>query len=158
MSTDLIARYSAGSAVLSCSVAGLAPADLDAFPIPGTWSIRQIVVHTLDSDLIATHRLRRIVAEELPLLVSYDETLFAKTLRYEDVDMALALRLFTDNRAFTTLLLNHLPEPAWARVGIHSQRGKITVADIVRMYADHVDHHVGFIIKKRALLGKPLPG
>lgn len=157
MSTALIERYSAGSAVLSRSVAGLAPADLDAFPIPGTWSIRQIVVHTLDSDLIATHRLRRIVAEELPLLISYDETLFAKSLRYEDVDIALATRLFTDNRAFTTLLLKGLPAPAWSRVGIHSQRGKITVADIVQMYSDHVDHHIGFIIKKRALLGKPLP-
>ncbi len=156
MSAALIERYSAGSAVLSRSVAGLAPADIDTFPIPGTWSIRQIVVHTLDSDLIATHRLRRIVAEELPLLLSYDETLFAKTLRYEDVDMALALRLFTDNRAFTTLLLNRLAPEAWSRVGIHSQRGKITVADIVKMYSDHVDHHVGFIIKKRALLGKPL--
>ncbi len=155
MSTALIDRYTAGSATLARSVAGLGPADLDAFPIPGTWSIRQIVVHTLDSDLIATHRMRRIVAEELPLLISYDETLFAKSLHYEAVDLALALRLFADNRAFTAALLSRLPEAAWQRAGIHNQRGKTSLANVVAMYADHVDHHVAFILKKRALLGKP---
>lgn len=155
MSKALIDRYAAGSATLSRSVAGLNPVELDAFPIPGTWSIRQIVVHTLDSDLIATHRMRRIVAEELPLLISYDETLFAKALHYEAVDLALALRLFADNRAFTVALLNHLPDTAWQRAGIHNQRGKVSLAQMVQMYTDHVDHHVGFITKKRALLGKP---
>ncbi len=152
--TELMERYAGGTQTLSRAVAGLGAAELDAFPVPGTWSIRQIVVHTLDSDLIATHRMRRIVAEELPLLISYDETLFAKALRYEDVDVALALRLFADNRAFTLTMLRGLPAEAWGRAGIHNQRGKVTLATVVGMYADHVDHHVGFILKKRALLGK----
>lgn len=146
-------RYAAGPAALADAVNGLSPAQLDALPIPGTWSIRQIVVHLLDSDLAATHRMRRIAAEDLPLIIAYDETAFASRLAYDKADLPLVLRLFADNRRFTRDWLGTLPPDAFARAGVHNQRGKVTLADIVRMYADHVDHHLAFILKKRAILG-----
>lgn len=146
-------RYAKGPDALAAAVKGLSPAHLDALPIPGTWSIRQIVVHLLDSDLAATHRMRRIVAEDLPLIIAYDETAFASRLAYERADIALVLRLFADTRRFTRDWLDTLPPDAFARAGVHNHRGKVTLADIVRMYADHVDHHLAFITKKRSLLG-----
>lgn len=156
MDQTILQRYQQGPALLRASVAGLTQADLDAFPIPNTWSIRQIVVHLLDSDMAATHRIRRMLAEDTPLLIAYDETAFSHKLDYHSTDVELALRLFEDNRRFTMGTLKTLTDAAYARTGVHNQRGKVTVADMVRLYADHVHHHHAFIIKKRALLGKPL--
>ena len=36
-----------------------------AFPIPGTWSIQQIIMHLMDSDLIASDRMNfaKVIAE-----------------------------------------------------------------------------------------------
>ena len=55
-----IDRYEAGAELLAPAIAGLSSAELDAHPVPGTWSVRQIVVHLLESDLAAMHRMRRI--------------------------------------------------------------------------------------------------
>jgi uncharacterized damage-inducible protein DinB len=149
----LIDRFQAGPSIVRRAIDGLTPAQLDALPIPGTWSIRQIVVHLLDSDLAATHRIRRIVAEDTPLLIAYDETAFAKRLRYEHTDLAVALRLLADNRDWCAQLLRRLEPAEWARTGIHNQRGKVSVEEFVNIYIHHIDHHVGFITKKRSLLG-----
>ena len=149
-------RYTAGAPVLARSIQGLTPADLAAYPVPGTWSILQIVHHVLDSDLIASHRMKRIVAEDNPLLISYDETAFAKTLGYERMDVRLACDLFRLNRELTAQMLLAQPDEAFNRTGIHSQKGKISVLEIVSGYADHRDLHLKFLYDKRARLGKPV--
>lgn len=151
--SDLIAKFEAGPGIVERAVAGLTAAQLDALPVAGTWSIRQIVVHLLDSDVAATHRIRRIIAEDVPLLIAYDETAFSKRLRYERTDLARVLRMLADNRAWCGELLRQLEPAEWARVGIHNQRGKVSIEEFVKIYIHHIDHHVGFIAKKRAMLG-----
>lgn len=152
----LIDAYAAQAETPRRWIAGLTPDQLRAHPIPGTWSIHALVVHCLDSDLIATHRMRRIAAEELPLLIGYDETAFAKQPWYDAADLAIVCDLFAVHRRFTAQWLATLPADAWARAGIHNQYGKITIADMVPMYIRHVDHHAKFLADKRRALGKPL--
>jgi bifunctional N-acetylglucosamine-1-phosphate-uridyltransferase/glucosamine-1-phosphate-acetyltransferase GlmU-like protein len=93
MDRDQIERYAAGASALSEAVRGLTDADLNAFPVPGTWSIRQIVIHVMDSDMVATHRIKRIVAEEKPLLIApcdsamvYDEAKLAELTADPKID------------------------------------------------------------------------
>jgi uncharacterized damage-inducible protein DinB len=156
MDRTLIEKYANQADVLTRWTSGLSPAELTGFPVPGTWSIQQLVMHMLDSDLIATHRMRRIAAEEMPLLISYDETLFAKNLDYQHADVKLACDLFALNRKFTSAFLRQLPEASFARAGVHNQRGKVTIADFVQIYVHHVEHHEPFLIEKRRVLGKPM--
>ena len=47
----LIDRYAAGAAKLREAASGLSDAQLDALPIPGTWSIRTIVVHLMHAEI-----------------------------------------------------------------------------------------------------------
>src|SRR5205085_2492073 len=96
--------------------------------------------HVLDSDLIASHRMKRIVAENAPLLISYDETLFAQKLGYEKMDAALACDLFRLNRELTAQMLRAQPEAAFDRFGIHSQSGKMTLRQCIEQYIKHLDH------------------
>jgi hypothetical protein len=36
---------------------------------------------------------------------------------------------------------------------VHTQRGKVTLLQVVEIYANHVDHHLKFVAEKRRNLG-----
>lgn len=156
MDPAIIERYASQADTPARAIAGLEAADLQAHPIPGTWTIQQIVVHLLESDLAATHRMRRIVAEDKPLLIAYDESALARELNYDRADLGIVCELFALNRKFTAAWLRQTDAAAFARAGVHNQRGLVTLADLVRMYVEHVDAHLVHLREKRRLLGKPL--
>ncbi len=152
--TDTIAAYARGPALVRAAFAGISPAQLDARPADGSWTIRQIGVHLVESDLAATHRMRRIAAEGTPpLIIAYDESALAKNLSYDKDDLALVLDLFDLNRRFTAAWLGRVSSVEFLRYGIHNQRGRVTLAEMVAMYVEHVDHHLRFVQRKRAALG-----
>jgi len=156
MDREWIDRYIAGADVLAQSVRGLTLAERNAYPVPGTWSIQQIVLHVMDSDLIAADRMKRVIAEERPTLIGFNEALFAKNLPYAELDADIACDVFAKNRRLTGEILRRLPDAAFERIGLHNEAGEITLADLVCTYVNHLDHHMQFVKKKRALLGKPL--
>jgi hypothetical protein len=154
MDRTVIDRYAKGAKALGAAIAGLTKADLTAFPVPGTWSIQQIVFHMYDSELIASDRLKRIIAMENPLLIGYDETAFASHLFYNDLDSQVACSIVEQNRQLTAEIFRRLSDEAFSRTGIHNERGKITLGEYLKSTCDHLDHHLTFIRKKRELLGK----
>lgn len=156
MARDLIEAYAAGAREPERWTAGLSPAELNAAPIPGKWSVQQCVLHVLDSDLIASHRMKRIIAEDNPLLIAYDETRFVASLHYDQMDVRLGCELFALNREQTTAILRRLPETAFERTGIHNQNGKVTLSQVIAGYVRHLAHHREFVVEKRRALGKPM--
>lgn len=152
----LIDRYERDAETPLRSIAGLTSAELLAFPIPGTWSIQQIVLHWMESDLISTDRMKRIIAMDRPQIIAYDETAFSQKLFHHEMDVQAAGQVFALNRRMTAALLRRLPDEAFDRVGVHSQRGSVTLADFVKIYIDHVESHLVHLRRKRELLGKPL--
>ncbi|MBL8877074.1 MAG: DinB family protein [Phycisphaerae bacterium] len=151
-----IASYLAQADELKAWIAGLTRDQLNSHPVPGTWSIQQVVFHTLDSDLVATDRMKRIIAMDLPLLMNYDESRYAGLLFYDKRDASKSCDLFAANRRYTAELLSMLPDDAFERAGVHSVRGLITLSDLITGYVEHVIHHRKFVVAKRQALGKPL--
>jgi uncharacterized damage-inducible protein DinB len=154
MDRTMIERYGAGAEEVEKAIAGLAREDFLAVPVAGTWSIQQIVIHLMDSDLIGADRMKRVIAEENPAIIGYDETLFSQKLFYEKLDPFLAAEIFRKNRELMTVILRSLPEAAFARVGTHNQSGRVTLEELVATYVQHLEHHLGFLRHKRRLLGK----
>jgi hypothetical protein len=151
---QLIDEFERGGEKLRQAVKGLSAADLTAFPVPGSWSIQQIVVHMQDADLVGVDRMKRIIAEENPLLVGYNETLFANKLSYHDQSVETAITLLDLARKQLAIALRKLPAEAFERSGIHTEVGKVTLGTQIKKYNEHLDHHLAFIKKKRAMLGK----
>jgi len=156
MEKTLLDQYEAGTDLPARAIARLTAAELDAVPATGGWTIRQIVAHLADSEVIASERIRRIIAQDNPTLLAYDQEAFARALHYDRIDAALAAELFRLNRQVTTTILRALPASAFERAGTHSETGRVTLADLVRSYVKHVNHHVAIIQQKRRALGKPL--
>jgi len=156
MKANLVEQYAAGAERLAQAIAGLSRDDLAALPVPGTWSIQQIVLHLMDSDLISSDRMKRVIAEENPTLIGFDETAFARGLFYESLDAGLAADIFAKNRRLTAEILRRVADEAFKRFGTHSERGRVTLTQLVQGMVDHLEHHLRFLLDKRRLLGKPL--
>ena len=117
MKRELIKRYAAGADALGKAIQGVDRKELLAFPVPGTWSIQQIVLHMMDSDLIASDRMKRVAAEDHPTLIGYNETAFARDAGLRPRPAQDACEVFRLNRQITAELLRRLPDAAFcARV------------------------------------------
>jgi uncharacterized damage-inducible protein DinB len=152
----VIEQFEGGGEKLRQAIAGLSREDLLAFPVPGTWSIQQIVIHLMDSELIGIDRMKRIIAEDNPLLIGYDETKFSQRLFYDQQSAEVAATMVDLARREFSKVLRKLPEEAFARAGIHNETGKVTLGEMVAKYVHHLDHHLRFVHEKRAKLGKAL--
>ena len=152
MDRRLIEEYAQGASRPAEAIAGLSADQLNAFPVPGTWSIQQIVMHLMDSDLIASDRMKRVIAEHEPAIIGYDESAFARELHYDKLDPQAACQIFALNRQLTATVLRHLPDEAFDRVGIHNEAGRLTLEQLVQTYIDHLDRHLDFVMKKRAMV------
>jgi len=151
-----IDRYESQAGALHAWIDGLSAAELDAHPVPGTWSMRELVMHMLDSDLVYGHRMRKIAAEKRPLLMGYDETLWASTPSLQSGDLAPLATIFELHRRWIASFLRALTADAWQREGVHSERGVVTIEKLLGTMIGHVPHHEKFAAAKREKLGKPM--
>lgn len=148
----IINTYESGPAKLRAAVEGLTTEQLNAFPVPGTWSIQQICVHLLHSELFAAGRMCQIIAEDIPLLMNWDENTFVARLRYEKVPIGDVLACIETMRKTMAATLRQLKDEDFARYGIHSKRGKVTLEEQLSMYVNHLEHHLTYLREKRKLL------
>jgi hypothetical protein len=137
----LVAQYEAGPAVLRAAVAGLTDPELDRRPSDGGWTPREVVHHLADSEMTSAIRLRRLIAEDSPLIMSYDGDEFARRLHYADRPIEPALAAVQAARTTTAQILHRLTEDEWARMGTHSDSGTYGVAEWLETYAVHCDEH-----------------
>lgn len=151
----LIASYLESLPRLRAAVADMTSEQLRARPIPGKWSVLEVVCHLVDSDQTLCHRMKRAIAEEKPLLIGFDADRFAAGLSYHDADVEEELNLMEAMRREMARVLRSLPESAWSRSAVHSQRGLLTLEQLARLAADHVPHHLAFILEKRKALRLP---
>ena len=138
---QLIAQYAAGPARLKAALATVPPAAMQWRPKPGEWSAHEVVVHCADSETNSFVRVRFLAAEKEPVLQGYDQDHWAKTFDYHTLPVETALAVVTGVRDSTTALIRRLPESAWTNVGRHTESGRYTAEDWLKIYADHLEGH-----------------
>jgi uncharacterized damage-inducible protein DinB len=148
-----IDAYLDGPAQLRLVVADLTPPQLRARPVQGKWSILEVVCHLVDSEQAWCHRMKRVIAEERPLLIGYDESRFTATLPYQGGDLEEELILLEGMRRQMARILSGLSEAAWSRIAVHNERGLMTLEQMLQNEVEHVPHHITHIIEKRKALG-----
>jgi len=158
--SQLLAAFGAGPARMRTAVEGLSEHELRARPRrEGKWSIHEIVMHTTDSEILGTLRVRQMLAEPSSVLPSFNQDLWARALNYQeqsDAARELALYLLTLLRQQNLPLLEHATPEDWARSGTHPAFGVVTLRNMLELYADHIERHIEQILDSRAQLGRPL--
>ncbi len=109
---------------------------------PGKWTLRQFLLHLVDCEGVMLDRLRRILAEDQPLLLVFDENRWSERLFPERRDLGAAAELFAATRAAVIELTTLCPSELHARSGTHSVKGTRSFAEIVRFVHHHHEHHL----------------
>ncbi len=152
----LISRYAAGYQEVADSLEGF-PADaMGHHPFTGKWSAREIVHHLADSEMASALRLRKLLAEEFPVIHGYDQEAYAILLRYNlREDIAPSLEAFRAARESTAQLLGGMNDEDWTRAGWHTEAGPYSATTWLGIYAEHAHNHAAQIRRLReAVTGK----
>jgi len=146
----LIKQYANGPTRLKQAL-GKVPVEARKWrPAPGEWSVHEVVCHCADSETNAAARIRYVVAEKDPLILGYDENAWAGRFNYHSHPLDAALAVVEAVRTNTAALIRRLPDEAWAREGRHTESGRYTAEDWLRIYAAHLEEHAGQIEKNLA--------
>jgi hypothetical protein len=138
---ELMERYRRGPEVVATLMTGAAGTELDFKPAPEKWSLRQIVAHLADSEIVAADRFRRIIAEDNPTLIGFDQNAWAANLNYGKRKTSESVDLFRRIRSDNYELLKDLPPEAFERTGNHSERGAVTLRELLKINAEHTEGH-----------------
>jgi len=147
-----IAKYADGYNEVIRALDGITDAELDAREAPGEWSPRQVIHHMADSEMASALRIRRIIAEENPLIQGYDQDEFARVLFY-DRPIEGSLEAFRGARASTVPILERLSDEQWARAGMHDETGVMSAESWLEYYSQHAHDHADQIRRARAAAG-----
>jgi uncharacterized damage-inducible protein DinB len=118
------------------------PELLSRQPAPGKWSIRAILAHMAEDELVSSWRYRQMIENTGTALPSFDQDQWAELGDYESWEPQEALDMFRLLRMANLRLLARLTPEEWQRYGIHAERGRMTVRELARHMAGHDQNHI----------------
>lgn len=124
---------------------------LDRRPAEDAWSVAEVIHHVADSELAMSVDLRRILGEDTPTLLDWDEQAYAAAMLYDVRPAADALAVILATRNLNVRLLASLSPEQWTRRAIDPNDGEIDVAAWVTSAAAHLKQHV--LQARRSLIG-----
>jgi hypothetical protein len=143
----LIRQYREGYEVVVEALDGVTDEELDR-SATGDWTPRQIAHHLADSEMMSAIRIRRLLAEPEPVIYGYDEKAFAERLT-GDRPIQPSLEAMRWARETCAQLLERMTEDDWRIVGTHTESGRYSTEEWLRIYASHAHDHAAQITRSR---------
>jgi hypothetical protein len=120
-------------------------------PGPEGWSIRDILVHLADAELVRSVRIRFILAEDEPPIALWDNESWKRRLHYIWRSPEASIALFDQLRFTMMEILRQLDMRSWEKAGILPDGERLTVGQLIVRGADHSDEHAAQIRGLRGL-------
>jgi catechol 2,3-dioxygenase-like lactoylglutathione lyase family enzyme len=150
---DIVAMYAAGPDRLEAALAGLNEDGLDEAIAPGKWTIRQQVLHLVDLELAAAHKLKYIVADPEPgrayVSSRFGQDAWAEGMRYDRRPIATEVALFRLLREHILIVCSHIPGALHRSVVVGGGRTE-TALRLMKSMAGHANAHIRRIADIRA--------
>jgi len=118
-------------------VAGVDPELLIEPEAPDKWSVKDVLVHLLDSEVVYGYRMRFTLAQPEGPIAGYDQERWLRALRYREAQVDPALEALTALRHWNLTWIRTLSEDEKARWGTHAERGVESVGHLIRLLAAH---------------------
>jgi hypothetical protein len=111
-------------------------------PAAGGFSLVENVWHLADLEREGyAVRIERLLHEIQPALPNFDGDRLARERAYQERDLEQGLALFREARTRNLEALRNVSADGWDRAGLQDGVGRVTLADIPRMMADHDRAH-----------------
>lgn len=148
----LIDAYASGAQLLRDALQTASYVDIDARPVEGQWSIREVVCHLADAEIVYADRMKRVIAEANPTFFDLDPNVHVPALIGPHRTLAAELNLIEALRNHLVPILKSCSVDTFQRTGNHSTDGAMTLQTLLQRITNHIPHHVAFIEEKLQLL------
>ena len=126
------------------------PRDRESYAYaPGKWTIRELVLHVIDTERVMAYRALSIGRGDQTPLPGFDENVWAPESGANARPLTDLIAEFAAVRGATIALLNGLPAAAWSRRGTASNN-PVSTRGLAYIIAGHAVHHEG-ILRERYL-------
>lgn len=136
--------------VLADLVSKASKEQLTSRPSKDKWSIGEILAHLAEDEIATAWRYRQMLEHSGLELPGFDQDLWARMGDYGARDPRESLALFRLLRNANLQFLRQMTQEQWQCFGIHAERGRITMKDLVVHMAGHDANHIQQI---RRILG-----
>lgn len=106
----------------------------------GKWTIKEMVQHILDSELVFLYRIMSIVRGEKQELLGFDENEYAKNMNLNHISAESMLNSLTLQTMYTYNFVKLLTESDWMKIG-RANGGEVQTAAIAFAIIGHDYHH-----------------
>ena len=135
-------------------LSSVGPREAVARPMRGKWSIKEIVSHLADTELVYGYRYRRTIAEPGASLGEFDQEIWAKELLYRRQPLDAMEGAFSALRKQNLILLKLVSKDVWSQHASHPEYGTISLREMVTHMATHDKTHLSQIERLAAVVDK----
>jgi uncharacterized damage-inducible protein DinB len=111
----------------------------------GGWTVRQLVHHVADSHMNAYVRMKLAATEDMPMVKTYEEALWAELPDAKEGDITLSLGLIDALHGRWVAFLRTLSDQDLRRSFKHPTWNSVTIEESIAMYSWHCRHHTAHI-------------
>lgn len=109
---------------------------------PGKWTIRQMLVHMADVELVHLWRLSRAWAEPGSSVYAFNHDGWVTALRYDERPLDICRDMFLGIRNQIIWYVETQPEASFENSVNHSEAGIVPVTRILNYLVYHTEHHL----------------
>jgi len=111
-------------------------------PARDKWSVGEILAHLAEDEIATAWRYRQMLEHDGLRLNGFDQDSWARTGDYASRKPHDSLTLFRLLRQANLKFLQQIGPEKWQCSGVHSERGRITIRDLVVHMAGHDLNHI----------------
>ncbi len=115
----------------------------------GKWSIKEIMMHLIDTEQIFAYRALSIARGDQTELPGFDQNSYAEAVDVSNRSVASLAEEFAITRDFSHVMFKNFNPDFFTRIGI-ANGNKTSVRAIAYMILGHELHHIG-VLKERYL-------
>lgn len=112
---------------------------------PDRFTLRELVAHLADYELIWNERITRTRDEDNPLLTPHDAGKLAVDNNYAAIDPAVSLKAIHDRRTALVAILQGIPDEQWQRTAQWGTAGTLTLEEQAAFIVIHDGYHTSQI-------------
>ncbi len=144
---SLITRFEQASTPLVDAVLAAPEEFLDYRPrLKDAWTIREHLAHFFDADVFAYTRVRLCAAEPGATLFVWDEERWQERLAYGNTEIDSTVAGIRLMRKLIAASARNLLDRDWESMfANHPKRGRMTLADVLKLYEEHAAFHLAYV-------------
>jgi len=108
------------------------------------WTIRQVVMHMVDTEHIFAYRMLRIARGDQTPMAGFDQDVFINNTDFTHLDAGDLIRAVENQRAQSFSLINSFTTDKLTLLGTASEKS-VSVRAMVYLIAGHVQHHLDIL-------------